>query len=135
MRYFITAFVFLFILFPSASHAESQSVSVRANRTSPIGGFSIFVKANCHHGGRINYRIKRRPENGKAEVKYHKTKLGKNAGKCAGREAGGMVVLYTPQSGFRGKDTLTVTFIYPKYVGGHGGHGNAKTYKYTVNVK
>ena len=135
MRYLISAFVSLLILFPGAAYAESLSTTVSANRTSPIGGFSIYDKANCRHGGKVDYRVKKKPEHGKVSVQFHKTKLGKGAGKCAGRQASGMVVLYTPNRGYRGKDKVTVTFIYDKYVGGHASHRNAKTYQYKVTVK
>jgi hypothetical protein len=68
-------------------------------------------------------------------IKYESITLSKDAGRCAGRKAGATVVLYTPDRGYRGKDDISVTFFFPKYVGNHAGFRDARKYTYKITVK
>jgi len=98
-----------------------------------LGGFFIYQKQNCYSGGKVDYKVTNKPDHGKVTIRYERHQLGKSAGKCEGRPAGAMVVRYTPDRGFRGKDKIVVSFYFDKFAG--GGAPRSRTVTYTVTVK
>jgi len=133
MRYIIVACAVLCATLSSASRAEAESATVGANRTTALGGFSIYQKQNCYSGGKVDYKITTKPDHGKVTVRYERHKLGDSAGKCAGRKAGTMVILFTPDRGFHGKDKFVVSFYFNKFAS--GGTPRARNVSYDVTVK
>lgn len=95
--------------------------------------FSVFVKQSCYTSGKVDYSFSNKPDHGKVTVSYQRYALGKGAGRCAGRQAGAMVVQYTPDRGYRGKDNFTISFHYSLF---HGSLGRTprKTARYTYNL-
>jgi len=133
LRYFVIFAFLLCACLSSAAHAESETVTVGANRTTALGGFFIYQKQNCYSGGKVDYKVTNKPDHGKVTIRYERHQLGKSAGKCEGRPAGAMVVRYTPDRGFRGKDKIVVSFYFDKFAG--GGAPRSRTVTYTVTVK
>ncbi|MCI5076724.1 MAG: hypothetical protein MRY80_16960 [Oricola sp.] len=133
MRGFFASLLALFVLFPSIAAAET--INVRANRISSIAGFWVYAKQNCHHTGKLKHRIASAPKHGKVTVSFERRRIPESVdNKCAGRMSGVMVVHYTPNRGYRGKDSAAVTFEFPQYLGGQG-YTKARTMRYTLNVK
>jgi len=133
LRYFSLFLILLFTILSGAAHAETESVTVRANRSTSLMSFSVFVKSSCYTSGKVDYSFSNKPDHGKVTVSYQRYTLGKSAGRCAGKPAGAMVVNYTPDRGYRGKDKFTLMFHYSLF---HGELGNMprKTSHYTYNV-
>lgn len=132
MRQLVYCILLLFAIFPTAAFAEN--VTVPANRTSPVTGFWVFGEQNCHHPGRLKHRVSKEPAHGKVTVKFDKRRIPEEVSKrCAGRTSGVMIVFYTPDRGYRGKDKGSVSFQFPKYQG--GGIATARTIKFSVTVK
>lgn len=135
MRRIILFAVSLILVFSAQALADSKSVTVPANRTTVLGGFSTFNEQTCHHGGKVKYRVVKQPAHGKFVVTFEKRQLSKNAGKCAGKLAGFMVMSYTPAHGYRGADALSIDFTYPQYVSGYTGVMKGKRLNFSVTVK
>jgi hypothetical protein len=55
------------------------------------------------------------------------------SGKCAGSMGGVMIIRYTPNRGYRGKDSATVVLRYPEFEGGN--YMRAKHYRYNIDVR
>ncbi len=134
MRYFTLFVILLSTLLSGAAHAESETASVPANRTTAISGFYIYQKQNCYSGGKVDYKVTNKPDHGKVTVQYQRRKLGDSAGKCAGKQAGAMVIQYTPNRGYRGKDKFSVSFYFNKFSGA-GGTPRARNISYNLTVK
>lgn len=81
----------------------------------------VFAKENCHHPGRLKHKVDRKAAHGKIEVRFQTRKIPEQVSRqCAGRTGSVMIVFYTPDRGYRGKDSATVSFQYPQYEGGYG---------------
>lgn len=133
LRYLAIFFFLLSTILPGTAFAETDTVTVGANRTTPVAGFSIYIEENCYSGGKVDYKVSGKPKHGKVTVQYQRRKLGKSAGRCAGKPAGSMVILFTPDRGYRGKDKFTVSFYFDKFEG--GGARRARNISYDVTVK
>ena len=130
----ILLFIIIAILAGIPSVAFAEDVTVPANRTSAISGFWVFGEQNCHHPGRLKHHVGRNPQHGKIAVKFEKRRIPQEVSdKCAGRMSGVMVIYYTPDRGYRGKDNATVNLQFPEYQGGYGNNrGRALRFSLTV---
>ena len=135
MRLFVCIFASLLLLLTSAANAKDSAVTVNANRTTPINGFWVFAEANCHNPGRLKHHVDRKPEHGKVDVRFEMRAIPKEVSKrCAGRRGAAMVIYYTPDRGYRGKDSTTVSFQFPQYEGGYGSPVGRQM-KFSISVK
>jgi hypothetical protein len=133
MRSLLFIIIAVFVGLPSVAFADD--VVVPANRTSVISGFWVFGKQNCHHPGRLKNSVGRKPQHGKIVVKFEKRRIPKEvSGTCAGRMSGVMLIYYTPDRGYRGKDAATVNFRFPQYQGGYG-NDIGRSMRFSLTVK
>lgn len=131
MRLILAFFTALFILVPLAAHAKS--VSVKANKTTALTGFYVYNPKNCHSSGQLKYKITRKPEHGTVTVKFQRGTIPDDARRCAGKQAGAMVVYYKPRGGYRGKDNATVVFYHQAYENSH--QTRPQRFNYNISVK
>lgn len=109
--------------------AKDRSVTVPANRTSGISSFHVYNYATCYSPGHIKSDVTRQGENGTVKVVYKRLKLPDDVrGRCAGLNAGALVITYTPNRGYRGKDSARVIFRYPRF------EGDNRTKSSTLNL-
>lgn len=115
MKKFATP-ILISLLFVSPALAETVSGTVPANRSTALGSVSLFDKSGCAHGPVIRMSLKKVPKHGKVTFKRRAVKLSK--GRCKGHTIKGTVVIYTPNRGYRGRDSFQSRFSYDKHVTG-----------------
>ncbi|MEP3279039.1 MAG: hypothetical protein ABJN26_00570 [Stappiaceae bacterium] len=121
----------LFALVSQAS-AETKSLDVKAGRATGVDYFAIYGEFNCKGAQLPKLKIKKQPSNGKIRFEKYTHTFAKDSGKCAGAKIPGMVVVYTPNSGYRGNDTFTVGYSYNRYIG--SGRMRQKSFRYKLKV-
>ncbi len=125
------ALVFLAIGFvASVSHAEERTV--RSGRSSPLDLFATASQGDCSTSGKPTTFISVKPAHGTISFQWVGTTMDKVFGFCGSKPMKGMLTIYTPHKGFRGKDTATVGFRYPTYSGSNTTSASSRTYNITV---
>jgi hypothetical protein len=117
------------IILGAAPVANAEQVP--ANKTSVVGAFSVFNEDTCGNIGVLKHSVQRKPEHGQIRVDFERHRL--DSGRCAGKVAGIMVIRYTPNRGYRGKDRATVIMRYPEFIG--GSYMRSKYYRLKLDVK
>jgi hypothetical protein len=102
----------------SSGAAEARTVKIKASQRGVV--YSLYgTEQTCTAGvpGRVAIRVP--PVNGSAEVTRVPWKIpaGRN---CQGQTVKATVVYYTPKSGFRGRDSITLDASLDMYVNGIG---------------
>jgi len=110
-------FVSMFLLAATLpAVAKDRSVTVLANRTSGVTSFHVYNNSTCYSPGHVKSEVTRQGEHGTVKVVYKRLKLPDNArGRGAGRNASAIVTTYTPNRGYRGKDSARIVFRYPRF--------------------
>ena len=116
-----------FLTLVSVSHA----LDVRANRTNVVGTLLVTEGRSCRYIGALKHSVQRAPQHGRIDVAYERHVL--DRGKCAGRRVGIMVIRYTPNRGYRGKDAATVVIRWPEFEGSAA--NRSRYYRLDLNVK
>ncbi|AXS39575.1 hypothetical protein [Breoghania sp. L-A4] len=132
MKFGIFAFVFLSFLFSQAALAETYSRTVKPGRTSAVGGYSVVHSDTCLNGPLPRYRIKTAPEHGKVEFRKETWKFRNKSSRCDGKPVKGLVIYYTPNKGFRGKDSFKVENSRLRYSNGTLRVSTTSVYDITV---
>lgn len=101
--------------------AEDWSLTVPANRTIAFGNFTANTD-DCHFIGKPKMGVPKPPQHGRVDFKWAAVTV--QEGRCKGKVAHLMRALYTPQKGFRGKDTMKISMTFPRYEGGGGAGGD-----------
>ena len=84
------------------SQTQTMSVAAQAGRTATVASLPSW-NAQCRFDGYPNVIIDEQPRNGRlVPERSSRLRVPDNAGQCAGRTVGGVVVRYIPSRGFRG---------------------------------
>lgn len=101
--------------------AEDWSLTIPANRTTAFGNFTANT-VDCHFIGKPKMGVPVKPKHGRVDFKWVSVTI--QDGRCKGKSAHLMRALYTPQKGYRGKDTMKISMSFPSYEGGGGPGGS-----------
>jgi hypothetical protein len=130
MKSFFAAILSIVLAIPAL--AETRDVS--ANKSSAIGFYYTYAPDTCAYGSKSKFKVTQQPEHGTVTAKWQGFRMGKESRNCNGKQVYGMLVIYTPHKGFRGKDVvkfvLSGSNVYPgaSYSLGRG-------YKVNLNVQ
>jgi hypothetical protein len=120
-------FIGLFVTLP----ANAQEVP--ANKTSEVGVFFVYNESTCGHIGKLKHFITRKPKNGRIDVNFERRKIKPSLStRCAGRTSSVMVIRYTPNSGYRGRDAAKVVIRFPEFNGDYASKAEPFNYKFVV---
>ncbi len=122
----------LFALITPAT-AETKSLDIKANRATGIDFFAVYGEHTCYGAELPRLKIRKQPANGKIRFEKYTHTFSEDSTKCPGAKIKGMVVIYTPNRGYRGDDTFTVSYGYARYYG--SGRMRQKSFKYNLTVK
>lgn len=112
--------------------AGTHSRDVAANKSSVVNGHVYYNRHECTSGPIAQVKVKVKPKHG--SVKIRRTTYSPPKGKrCDDKKFNAVLVIYTPQRGYRGKDTFKTNYSMPKYV--QGSQINYYTDTYKINVK
>lgn len=131
LKRFCLAALFFASVFPAA--AETKSLDVKANRITGVDFFAIYGEHTCRGAELPKMKIRKQPTNGKIRFEKYTHTFPKDSIKCPGVKIKGMIVVYTPNKGYRGDDTFTVGYGYARYYG--SGRMRQKSFKYNLTVK
>ena len=95
----------------SVAPAAAQGATVPANKTTEVGFLWAVDLRNCGNVARPKVRI-RQPENGKITTKWLTRTISGARGRakrCNGRAGKGTAVYYTPNRGYRGPDSFSIS--------------------------
>jgi hypothetical protein len=111
LRFFTKFLLTLIIVLASAvSVFAAETRTVPANRTSAIFFYYTSTNDTCYSGGKPKVHITRKPEHGSITTMWKPFRMGKEAGKCAGKPMRGTLVIYKPAPGYRGPDKVSIIF-------------------------
>jgi hypothetical protein len=128
----LLAAVVSFSLLPAFANAQlrNQAAEVKSGQATPIATFSTFNTTSCYAGPLAKTAIKQ-PKHGKLTTSVRNITISR--GQCKGKKAKSLVVIYQSDRGYRGPDSASVNFTFPKYPG-----ASSMTSRYSVfriNVK
>jgi hypothetical protein len=107
--------IFTFILgamavFAAATSSFAEDRTVPANKTSVISFYYVFLEETCSFGAKPTFKVLSPPEHGTITSRWINVKLKDVRKNCKGRPIYGTAVFYTPNKGYRGKDSARVGF-------------------------
>lgn len=114
-------------LFGGQALAEDWNLTIPANRTTAFGTFTANTD-DCHFIGKPKMGVPVKPQHGRVAFQWVAVKV--QEGRCKGKSAHLMRALYTPQKGFRGRESIKISMRFPSYEGGGGPGGS----NYSVQV-
>jgi hypothetical protein len=121
---------------PSSPNAPAAPQTVEITRVAAIGQklrveFLYSIQPDCSSSGETNVRIVEAPQHGTLMVENGQgfTNFPKDNQRydCNTRKSDGTLVFYEPESGFSGKDSITVDVIFP--------FGQSSKRHYSIEVK
>lgn len=118
---------------PAAAVAETLKGSVPANRSSRIYAFTVADQSTCATPGKPKMTVAKAPEHGTVTFNWGFMPAGKAFHNCANGRMRAMGVIYTPNKGYRGVDSFSVTYALPNMAGYR--YIGARTQKFALNVK
>ena len=118
---------------PAAAIAETLKGSVPANRSTRIYAFTVADPSTCASPGKPKMTVSRAPEHGTVTFDWGFIPAGKAFRNCANGRMRAMGVVYTPNKGYHGVDSLSVTYSMPNM--GEYRYTGARTEKFIINVK
>lgn len=113
------------------AYAETIDLDVGANRTTTIYRMVLYASRRCTAMARPELRV-RKISHGKITERPGTWLV--DRGECKGHRIKGTAVLYTPDRGFRGKDTVRLSFKMDRYFEDAAGY-QFKTVTINLNVK
>ena len=90
--------------------ADTVNRTVKAGKSAAVAGLFYYNRMMCTTIANPQARIRRQPAHGRAVIKIFRDKLPKNSNVCPGMPVSGPFVVYTPNRGYRGSDSLSVDF-------------------------
>ncbi|OBZ96200.1 hypothetical protein ADU59_07530 [Pararhizobium polonicum] len=102
------------LAFLPLQNANAAEISIPANRESAIN-FVTGVTPSCRNIGKPKMKVVKEPAHGSVRFQWTKYKIGNISRLCDGKPAWGMAILFTPQPGFRGKDSFTFGMSMQRY--------------------
>lgn len=106
MRSHIRKFLSLLPILAVAAPALADDITVPAGRTSPIGFYYTYSHHTCYYGNKPEFKLTKAPEHGTVKAVWKGYRMGKEARNCNGKPMYGMLILYSPNKGYHGKDVV-----------------------------
>ena len=98
-----------FIATAGAANADTERVNF--NHKDPVIGYLAAYNVSDCHTMIFDTKIRKQPKHGRATV--HKGTARADKGPCKGRSIVYYAIVYKPNRGFKGQDTLTVGYRAP----------------------
>lgn len=98
----------------STAALADDNFTVPAGRATALYDFALWIPDTCSHLGKLPHRIGKKPQHGKVTVLWETSKVKQIPAACKGKIKG-LIVVYTPDSGYRGPDEFTITIDKPRY--------------------
>ena len=118
-----------FIIASAVSAFAAETRTVPANRASAIFYYYTSTEDTCYSGGKPKVHITRKPEHGSITTMWKPFRMGKEAGKCAGKPMHGTLVIYKPDAGYHGPDKVAIVFS-----GGESGGYFLRPKEWKINI-
>jgi len=96
------------IFFAGSAFADTQTVDVRAGRSTVIGHIGVYNSFTCLSMAMQDMRVSRAPGHGSVRLRRVVGRMTNR--QCRGKKLIYYRVTYTPRRGYRGSDQLTVDF-------------------------
>ena len=133
MRFLKSAFLAILLILTFSIQVFAEKREVPANKSSVVLYSVVYDPETCGSQGRPQTKINQGAAHGNIRFEWFAYKMGKSAYHCNGKPAHGMLVIYTPDKGYRGPDSIKFSLIGS---GGPGpGYSISKTYRYDLTVK
>lgn len=111
MRFFkILLITSIFVIASAVSAFAAETRTAPANRASAIFFYYTVTNDTCYAGGKPKVHVTRKPEHGSITTMWKPFRMGKEAGKCAGKAMHGTLVVYKPTPGYHGPDKVSIIF-------------------------
>jgi len=107
----------------------SETRVVAANRPSTIAFYFTFSGETCYSGAKPKFNVTSGPTHGSVTSAWRGVRVGKEAGRCAGKSVHGTQVIYNPAPGYHGTDK--VSFVFSE---GEGNDYFVRPKEFTVNI-
>lgn len=133
MRLFKIGLVALAFLLALLGEASAETRNIPANKTSTIGFYYTYVRNTCNYGSKPKFKLTQAPAHGSVTAKWQGYRMGQEAGYCAGKQVYGMMIVYTPNKGFQGKDAVAFDLIGSGVYPGMG-YDLSRGFRIDVNV-
>lgn len=117
-------------LLAGCAAAEPSRVNVRMNTSTAVGGMTVSDKS-CDTVSPPSPVVSTQPKSGQVTFTHGNMKLDPKKTNCGGVPMVGLVVVYTPNKGFRGEDRFTVKF---DYYSNDGGGRASRSVDYILNA-
>ena len=110
----VAAVAFVIGLVGAAGDASAQgrTIKVKQGHKTVIDGISIYNTGNCHSALRKPKSNKGKAKNGQVSIAWVSYTV--KEGQCKGRTFKAIVVSYTPNRGFKGRDKASITYQAPR---------------------
>lgn len=110
--------------------AETRDVA--ANRPSPIFFYYTYMRDTCGFGGKPKFTVLSAPEHGTVTARWQANRMGNSSRNCKGKPMKGMLIIYTPDNGYHGPDS--VRFSLTGSGGPGAGYSLSNSFKVNINV-
>lgn len=120
-KLFIKTMVLIFLA-SSPALADRFSRKVPANKSTVVNVVGTYNERSCKYGVLPKVKIVQHAKHGKVVTKTSSFPI--NKGKCKGKKIRATSIIYTPNRGYRGKDSFKTRFSYDRY----SNSGSSKRY-------
>jgi len=111
MRLFLKSLLAVLLAISSVVPAfAAETRVVPANQASAIFFYYTVSGDTCYSGAKPKAHITTQPAHGTVTTAWKGFRMGKEAGKCAGKSMHGTLVVYRPAAGYHGPDKVSVVF-------------------------
>jgi hypothetical protein len=116
----------------SGCMGSTRSVTADAGKSTVIGGGFSYDPRTCRTGEIPRATVAIPPAQGSVRIERRNDLMGSQTD-CSTMRAGGVVYIYTPRPGFRGRDSLSIRSNV--LIGISGGQRQDSTTTYEIEVK
>jgi len=97
--------------------AATVNVKTKSGRSVSVTSYGNFNKGSCASAALPRFKVTRKPKHGQFRHVARTVKI-TNKGRCKGKSIKAIIVIYTPEKGFRGQDSGQVSFTHFRYTEG-----------------
>lgn len=94
---------------PAIAQSNPVQGTVPANQSTVLSSHVLTSRSGCSGAGMPRMHVTRAPAHGTVSFRRERVPLDDIKPMCAGRSATGLLVVYTPNPGFRGRDVFTIS--------------------------
>ena len=134
MRFLKSAFLAILLILTFSIQAFAEKREVPAGKSSIILYYVVYNPETCASGSKPQTKVNQQPAHGTIRFEWFAHKPTKGAYNCNGTLVRGMLVIYTPNKGYRGPDKAKVSLIGSGVYPG-ASYALSKTYWFDINVK